>query len=89
MWSQVETGILKTMQLRDVKAKLSQVVDDALAGEQTTITRHGTPVAIVVSLEEWNLHQAGRRPTIADALLAFPGGIEFERDHTPPREIDL
>jgi len=85
----MEAKSMKTMQLRDVKAQLSAVVDDAVAGEPTEITRHGTPVAIIVSLEEWNMRPPARRPTIADALLAFPGGVEFERDHTPPREIDF
>jgi prevent-host-death family protein len=80
---------MKTMQLREAKAQLSAVVDDAMAGEPTTITRHGTPVAIVVSLEEWNSRSVVERPSVIDALLAFPGGVEFERDHTPPREIDL
>jgi hypothetical protein len=29
------------------------------------------------------------RPSFADLLLTFPGGIEFERDLTPLREVDL
>jgi hypothetical protein len=29
------------------------------------------------------------RRSFADLLLAFPGGVEFERDGTPLREIDL
>jgi len=83
---------MKTMQLRDVKAKLSQVVDDAVAGEQTTITRHGTPVAIVVPIGQALTVEGGKpRKTFGQHLLEFPGGIDLDdlRDHTPPREIDL
>ena len=83
---------MKTMQLRDVKAKLSKVVDDALAGEQTTITRHGTPVAIVVPIGQAVQPDAAKpRKTFGQHLLEFPGGIDLDalRDHTPPREIDL
>jgi prevent-host-death family protein len=81
---------MKTMQLRDAKAQFSQVIEDAVAGEPTTITRHGTPVAIVVPIEQAD-RVMGRQPkkTFGQHLLEFPGGIEFERDQTPPREIDL
>jgi prevent-host-death family protein len=82
---------MKTMQLRDAKAKLSQVVDDALAGEQTTITRHGTPVAVVVPIGQAMKAENKPRKTFGQHLLEFPGGIDLDalRDHTPPREIDL
>lgn len=83
---------MRRMQLREAKAKLSEVVDAVLAGEPTTITRHGTPVAMVVPFpkgEEIYPPKPGR--TLVEHLMAFPGGLdlELERDHTPPREIDL
>lgn len=82
---------MKTMQLRDVKAKLSQVVDDALSGEQTTITRHGTPVAIVVPIGQAIPQPSRVRKTVMEVLMAYPGGLDLDslRDHTPVREIDL
>lgn len=79
---------MKTMQLREAKATLSAVVDDAVAGEATTITRHGIPVAVVMPIEAATKVYP-RRKTFGEHLLDFPGGIEFERDQTPPREIDL
>jgi hypothetical protein len=30
-----------------------------------------------------------KKPSLTDMLLAIPESIEFERDHTPMREIDL
>ena len=41
------------VQLRDAKATLSAVVDQARQGEPSIITRHGRPEAVVISFEEW------------------------------------
>ncbi|WP_158746228.1 type II toxin-antitoxin system Phd/YefM family antitoxin [Acidisphaera sp. L21] len=41
------------IQLRDAKATLSAVVDQARQGEPSIITRHGRPEAVVLSFEEW------------------------------------
>jgi len=41
------------IQLRDAKATLSSVVDQARRGEPSIITRHGRPEAVVLSFEEW------------------------------------
>ena len=41
------------LQLREAKATLSAVVDDAKQGRPSVITRHGKREAVVVSFEEW------------------------------------
>jgi len=41
------------IQLKDAKAKLSSVVDDAVKGEGAIITRHGRKEAVVISYEEF------------------------------------
>ncbi len=41
------------IQLRDAKATLSAVVDQARQGEPTIITRHGRPEAVILGFEEW------------------------------------
>ena len=41
------------IQLRDAKATLSAVVDQARQGKPSIITRHGRPAAVVLSFEEW------------------------------------
>ena len=41
------------IQLRDAKATLSAVIDQARRGEPSIITRHGRPEAVVLSFEEW------------------------------------
>jgi prevent-host-death family protein len=45
---------MKTLPLSDAKAKLSRVVDDvARRDERITITRNGTPAAVILSAEDY------------------------------------
>lgn len=76
---------MKEIQLKEAKAKLSAVVDQAVAGEPTVITRHGRKEAVLVSFEEWE--RISRVPDFADLLLAFPGEPEDipERSRKPIR----
>lgn len=80
---------MRSIQIRDAKAKFSALVEAAERGKPTTITRHGKAAAVLVPVEVAKRLYPERRPSFADLLLAFPGGIEFERDRTPMREIDL
>lgn len=80
---------MRSIQVRDAKAKFSALVEAAERGQPTTITRHGRAAAVVVPVEDARrLYPAGR-PSFVDLLLSFPGGLEIERDRTAPREIDL
>lgn len=80
---------MRELQLKDVKATLSAVVDQAVAGEPTIITRHGHPDAVVVSFEEWK--RVSSVPSFGELLLAFPVGPEDlpARDKSPAREIEF
>ena len=44
---------MREIQLRDAKASLSTVVDEAMRGMPAVITRHGKRQAVVVGYEEW------------------------------------
>jgi antitoxin Phd len=44
---------MREIQLRDAKASLSAVVDEAMQGKPAVITRHGKRQAVVVGYEEW------------------------------------
>ena len=44
---------MREIQLKDAKATLSSVVDDAVQGEPSIITRHGRPEAVVIGFKEW------------------------------------
>jgi prevent-host-death family protein len=80
-----------TINLKDAKAGLSSLVDEAVKGEFVTITRHGKPVAALVSIEAAEIARkalARKRPGLAAYLRTFPGG-EFERNPSPSRDAGL
>lgn len=78
---------MKELQLKDAKATLSAVVDRAVAGDPTVITRHGRKEAVLVSFAEWE--RVSRAPSFADLLLAFPGepGDVPQRIRKPARAL--
>jgi prevent-host-death family protein len=80
---------MQSIQVRDAKARFSELVAAAERGEPTTITRHGQPAAVVVPVEAARRLYPDNRRSFADVLLDYPGGLEFERDRTPLRDIDL
>jgi prevent-host-death family protein len=80
---------VNSIQVREAKARFSALIEAAERGEPTTITRHGRPAAVLVSVEDARRLYSEGRPSLADLLLSFPGGVEFERDPTPARDIDL
>lgn len=75
----------------DAKARLSELIDQANAIGPQTITRHGRPAAIVVSVEEWK-RKSRRKGTLAEFFAASPlrdSGLEVERCQEPDRPLDL
>ncbi|MDM9625940.1 type II toxin-antitoxin system Phd/YefM family antitoxin [Rhizobium sp. S152] len=83
---------MTTVTLRDAKATFSSLVDEAMSGEFVTITRHGKPVAAIVSLEaaeEAKKALNKSRSDFGDYLMSFPGGLDLERNESPMRDIDL
>jgi len=81
--------MMREVQLRDAKAKLSAVVDAAEQGEGSIITRHGRPAAVVLGFAEWQ--RLSKVPSFARFLMSCPieEGDLPERDQTPLRDIDL
>jgi prevent-host-death family protein len=82
---------MSIVSLKEAKAGLSAYVDEVIKGEFVTITRHGKPVAALVPLAAADLARKALRkdrPSLADYLLAFPGG-DFERNRSPSRDVDL
>lgn len=80
---------MRTIQVRDAKAGFSALVEAAERGEPTTITRHGRPAAVLVSVEDARRLFPEGDDRFADLLLSFPGGTDFERDESPMRAVDL
>jgi prevent-host-death family protein len=82
---------MRTINLKDAKAGFSGLVDQAIKGEFVTITRHGKPVAALVSIEAAEIARKAmerKRPGLAAYLRTFPGG-EFERNASPSRDAGL
>ncbi len=80
-----------TINLKNAKAAFSNLVDGAIRGEFVTITRHGKPVAALVSVEAGEIARKAmerKRSGLVAYLRTFPGG-EFERNRAPSRDVDL
>lgn len=54
-----------SVSVREARANLARLLDQAAEGEPTVITRDGTPVAAIVPIEEYNALEDA-----ADELLA-------------------
>ena len=71
------------IQLRDAKATLSAVVDQALQGEPSVITRHGRPEAVVLGFDEWK--RLSQVPSFGRLLMEAP----VDPDDLPARDGSL
>jgi prevent-host-death family protein len=82
---------MRTINLKDAKAGFSTLVDEAIRGQFVTITRHGKPVAALVSLEAAEIAckvMERKRPGLVAYLSTFPGG-SFERNPSPSRDVEF
>jgi antitoxin Phd len=61
---------MKHVQLRDAKANLSAMVDEAVAGEPAVITRHGKPEAVILGFKEWE--RLSQVPSFGRLLMSAP-----------------
>lgn len=83
--------LMSIVSLRDAKAGFSNLVDEAIKGEFVTITRHGKPVAALVSIEAAEAAKRvmnKSRLNFGDYLMSFPGGVELERNPSKMRDTD-
>lgn len=62
---------MREIQLKDAKATLSAVVDQALRGNPAIITRHGKKEAVVLSFEEYE--KLSHIPSFGRLLASYPG----------------
>ncbi len=83
---------MATMSVADAKARFAGLVDDAANGEFVTITRHGKPAAVLVSVKAAEAARKAMRapkPNFGDFLMTYPGGADPERDPSGMRDADL
>jgi antitoxin Phd len=80
---------MREIPLRDAKASLSAVVDEAMRGEPAVITRNGKRQAVVLSYAEWQRLSAV--PSFGHLLMAAPLTAEDlpGRDNSPPRKSEF
>jgi antitoxin Phd len=80
---------MREIQLREAKASLSAVLDEALRGEPAIITRHGKREVVILSFKEWE--RLSQVPSFGRLLMSAPIGPDElpERDRTPLRVADL
>jgi prevent-host-death family protein len=81
--------------VQEARARLSQLIDEALAGRPQPISRRGKEVAVVISAAEYE-----RLVTPRQSLLEFfrnsplakvmaEDELDFERDRSPIRDLPL
>lgn len=80
---------MREIQLKDAKATLSAVVDQAVHGNPAVITRHGKREAVVLSFDEYE--KLTHVPSFGRLLAAFPGDEADipARIGKPSRTVDL
>jgi antitoxin Phd len=82
-------GAMRKIQLKDAKASLSAVVDQAVRGKPSLITRHGKPEAVVIGFADWE--RLSRVPSFGRLLMSAPleAGDLPDRNAELPRDADL
>jgi antitoxin Phd len=80
---------MREIQLRDAKASLSAVVDEAVDGNPAIITRHGKRQVVIISYEEWE--RLSHVPSFGRLLMAAPLTADDlpARNRSGPRTSDL
>lgn len=73
---------MRLIRLREARAVLSSLIEDAARGEGSIITSRGEPRAVLVGIDEWN--RLSRVPSFGHLLLA--SGLED--DDLPPRDAE-
>ena len=75
----------------DAKARLSELIDQAIASGPQTITRNGRDTAVVVSVDEWK-RKTRRKGNLAEFFAASPlrgSRLTVERSKERGRRVKL
>jgi antitoxin Phd len=78
---------LREIRLKDAKATLSAVVDQAAQGKPSVITRRGKPKAVVLGFADWQ--RLSRVPSFGRLLMSARLSREMCRSAIAPRSATL
>ncbi len=79
---------MKIWPLQDAKNQLSQVVDQALSDGAQTITRHGKPTAVVLSIPDYQeLVPQNRVNELLDSIRGT--SLKIPRNRGSGRKVEL
>ena len=80
---------MKTWPVQDAKNQFSQLVELARTAGPQTVTRHGEPVAVVLSADEYK-RMARPKQTVLEFFRPLQGsGVRVERRRDLPRRLKL
>jgi prevent-host-death family protein len=78
-------------QLQEAKNRFSELVERAVTSGAQVITKHGRPVAVLISTDEYEkLAHPQPREKLVDILQRCPvPGFAIEKTRGPARDVDL
>lgn len=82
---------MTTWQVHEAKARFSQLLREATTKGPQTVTKHGRPTVVVVSVEEYH-GRVTQQPSLAEVIHSSPmAGVEcaVERDRSQPGNVGL
>jgi antitoxin Phd len=85
----------RSWQVQEARARLSSLIDEALAGRPQRISRRGKQIAVIISAADYdrlmapreNLVEFFRNSPLAEAMAE--GQIDLERDQDTIRDLPL
>ncbi|ETW98856.1 type II toxin-antitoxin system Phd/YefM family antitoxin [Candidatus Entotheonella palauensis] len=72
----------------EAKNALTRLIHQAEQGEEIHITRHGKPVAVLLSREVYERLQAGKQPSFWQAIQDWRAQATFDSPELTPEEVD-
>jgi antitoxin Phd len=67
---------MSSWQIRDAKARFSELLDAAIKNGLQVITRRGIETAVLVPIQEWRRLQDSSRPSLKDLLVRLSPRFE-------------
>lgn len=83
MADQIDLAPSESWQIQEAKAHFSELLRASVENGPQTVTRRGVPLAVLVSIEQWNAMRRSGAPTLKELLLADRGRTD---DLVPPRQ---